>query len=935
MSDINLLKFIKDNLTLEKYSRFRFFALKDKYRVWKYTFEEIYFAALHFSLYLKDKGISENDKVIIKGRNSPEWVISFISILLCDAVVVPLDIKTTSDFDQKVFNKVKAKAVILDDIDKQETEGFFSKADVLKFYFDQINYLSGKSIFSNFSVSSNADNNYKILDNYKIYNFKNSLSKSSQHPIKSFINKDINNDINGNAQSEYEQFEQLEESKERLAEIIFTSGTTSEPKGVMITYKNIEANLKAIIPVMQKYNKIFRFMINPKILSVVPLSHMYGQLIGIFTPLMLKSSVIFTQKISPSHILNIIKEQKIWILGTLPKILEMIKDYLINNYKLDDYKFINKYNKLKNKKWQLRFLSFLNLHFKIGFRLVAIMVGGAALDPSVEEFFRTISYSIFQGYGLTETAPLITLSDPIGGAAGSIGKVLPGQEIKIINNEVYVRGDNVSAGYFEDYEQTKKSFIDGWFKTGDLVEIDKNGNVYFKGRKDDVIVRPDGLNIYPKDIEVVLKSYPDVKDCAVVAIKQNGKISLIAVLILKSNAKSNAEKIIQNANKKLNVYQKLSGYFLWQYEDFPRTPTMKVKKNILVDNIIKSGYLKQKISNYEQRGYDYTTAIIGDKIKSTHKDTSIIVSLISKVKKIPINNINKIKSNAKLEEDIGLDSLDLIELTSRIEEKYNIKIDDTLLTRETTLEQLENIISKPQKEAAKIPFYNFPYWFVVRILRTAFQYFLYPFISMLYIKKVIGKEIFKKIKEYKGPVVFAANHTSNLDAFVILYSLPLWIRMKVTALMSIEHHFYHFFYKKGPKILRLIEALGFYLLVNLAVNATPLSRTHGFVQTLENVGKLLDRGFNILIFPEGGVTTDGQIKKFESGIGIIAVDMKVPIVPVKIEGLYNILRNGILPWGHLPKLPKVKVIFGEPLLFNKKNYLQVAKELEEIIKYKL
>jgi long-chain acyl-CoA synthetase len=153
--------------------------------------------------------------------------------------------------------------------------------------------------------------------------------------------------------------------------------------------------------------------------------------------------------------------------------------------------------------------------------------------------------------------------------------------------------------------------------------------------------------------------------------------------------------------------------------------------------------------------------------------------------------------------------------------------------------------------------------------------------------------------------------------------------------MSIEYHFQNFFYRKGLLARRIIEAIGFYLLVNLAINTCPLSRTHGFKQVLENTGKLIDRGWSVLIFPEGEVTLDGNIGKFESGIGLIALDMKVPVVPVKIEGLYNILRDGILPWGHIPKWPRVKVTFGKPVIFKNKSYTEVADELEDIIRNKL
>jgi long-chain acyl-CoA synthetase len=883
MEELKLLDFITQNLTSKKNSDNRFFSHKDKYRVWRYNFGQIYELSCKFAKFLASQGLVKGNRVIIKGENKPEWAVAFIGCLMSGCVVVPLDLRSSPDFDLKVYSKVKAKAIVTEGI---ETCRHFEKEKITKIFFNQFEEL-----------------------------FLNSSSASTNTPKKfsASANSSLSDDLNlGQVKAQI--------NSEDLAEIVFTSGTTTEPKGVMITHGNIEANLKAIIPVMDKYGRIFKVMINPKILSLVPLSHMYGQLIGIFTPLMISSSVMFTGNLSPQYILKVVKEEKIWVLGLLPKLMEMLKDHIIAKFNLDTEKFKNFYLKMKVKRWQLRLFAFINIHYRIGWRLVAFMVGGAVLDPATDEFWRCLAFSIFQGYGLTETSPLITLSDPIGSVAGSIGKLLPGQEIKIVNNEVYIRGANVSGGYYEDTLKTEKAFDDGWFKTGDIADVDDRGNVFFKGRKDDVIIRADGLNVFPEDIESVIRSMDSVKDCAVVGIKTEKEIVIIAVLILKEGAGQTSAQIIKEVNSRLNVYQKIDNFFIWEEEDFPRTPTMKVRKSELV-NVIKDKLSRGEIGKED--------ILLKGKRKFEKRKIARVYDLISSLHKMSRKSIS---TGSKLESDIGLDSLDLIELSAAIEEKYNIEIDDAVITKDTTIGELEEMLASPPKESKKIPFYSFPYWLIVRIIRTAFQYFLYPFMSMLYILKVYGKE---NLKDLKGPVVFAANHTSNLDTFVVLYSMPLKVRYWVTALMSIEYHFQNFFYRKGLLARRIIEAIGFYLLVNLAINTCPLSRTHGFKQVLENTGKLIDRGWSVLIFPEGEVTLDGNIGKFESGIGLIALDMKVPVVPVKIEGLYNILRDGILPWGHIPKWPRVKVTFGKPVIFKNKSYTEVADELEDIIRNKL
>jgi len=874
---INLPDFIKTNLTAQTISNKRFFFCRDKYRVRKYTFRDIYDYSLKFACLLREIGIGLGDKVILKGANSPEWVIAFIGILLRGAVAVPLDLKSSPAFDKKVFNKVRAKCIVSD----------------------------SSCAFNDFNRS--AAKGYGKFKKIILEDIRGTLSGADYMDDAVLPNRDSGS----------------------IAEIVFTSGTTSEPRGVKISFRNIEANLESIIPVMKKYGSFFGAMVNPKILSLVPLSHLYGQLLGIFTPLMIKSSIMFTNSISPQHILRVIKEEKIWMLGILPRLLEMLKDHIVEKFNLSGDKFLRLYQNMKTKKWQLRFFAFMNIHFRIGWRLVAFMVGGAVLEPAVDEFFRCLAYAIFQGYGLTETAPLVTLSDPIGGVAGSVGKVLGGQEVKIVDGEVFVRGENVSSGYYGDELHSKEVFKKGWFKTGDIAEVDKNGNFFFRGRKDDVIVRSDGLNIYPADIESAVRSTGSVKDCAVIGAKVSGSDRIYAFIILRDRAALSGEEIIAQSNKKLNVYQKIDGYFIYDKEDFPRTPTMKVQKSYLA-GILKQNFGQLKTGNDLVSGKDITSG--AGYPDSAHPENARIEKLYNIIKSIGKTGKRRLKKSDRLEDDAGLDSIGMIELAQAIEDNYNIAVDDSCIGRDTTVSDIEKIISGPKTEIKKIPFYSFPYWSFTRVFRAAFQLLIFLFLPVLYILRVRGKE---NLKNIKGPLVFAANHTSNLDTFVILQSLPVKIRFKVIALMSIEHHFRNFFYRKGSWIRRIMEAYGFYLLVNLAIGALPLSRTHGFKQVLENTGRLMDRGYHILIFPEGGVSVDGSIKRFESGVGIIASDMSAPVVPVKIEGLYNILRNGILPWGHMPRRPIIKVTFGKPVIFKDRTYKEISNELEEIIKKRL
>jgi len=826
-------------------SKKNYFYYRGKYRTLSWSLDEVYEYAARFAGLLKELKIVRGDRVIIKGQNRPEWVVAYLGCLLAGAVAVPLDINSSDDFENRVQNKVRAKLKVYSGNKKKSRQP------------KSIGMKDIKELLSSIQPFENGDT--KVCD-------------------------------------------------DDLAQIIFTSGTTAEPKGVMITHRNIEANLRSVQPVMDRWRNFFRLMWNLKILSVVPLSHMYGQFIGIYVPMIIGSSVVFMDSVNPRDIIRAVREERVWMLGTLPKILELLKEYIVKNFNLEGRKFERKYNRFKKIKWPIRLLAFINIHLKMGWRLVVIIVGGAAFKRSMDEFWRCIAYTIFQGYGLTETAPLITLADPSLTGAGSIGRVLGGQQIRLVGGEIYVKGDNVTPGYYRDPKLTEEALSGGWFKTGDLAEMGKDGNLYFKGRKDEVIVRADGINIYPEDIESVLKMFRTVKDCVVLGLGYRGGLEIHAVLILEEKYRDSPEKIIKDANEKLNVYQHINSYSIWKQDDFPRTVTKKVKRNKVAKAVSSAGIKGETV---------------GPEPYSRSEEMFKIIKGFHRIKQ------QDFKKKAKLEKDLGLDSLGLVEFVGAIEQKYDIEVDDSLITGNTTVGEIESMISSPKKVSRKIPFYSFPFWATVCLLRTIFQYILRPFMSIIYRLKTGGIENLKKVS---GPVVFASNHTSLLDTFVILYSLPLKLRQRVTAVMSIEYHFSHFFYRTGPWWRRIIEAIGFYLLVNLFINTCPLSRTHGFKQIMENIGKVISRGWSVLIYPEGRVTTDGSIKEFESGVGVIASDMEVSVVPVRINGLFNILRNGILPWGHLPRRPLVMVSFGKLLKFKNKSYKEITTAIEKTIR---
>src|SRR3984885_10371952 len=356
-------------------------------------------------------------------------------------------------------------------------------------------------------------------------------------------------------------------NKDQTAEIIFTSGATAEPKGVIITHRNILAN---IVPVEGEVKKYLRYQ-GPfapiRFLNLLPLSHMFGQAMATFIPPMLPAIVIFMRGFHPNEILRQIRTRRVSVLVSVPQILEILRAHLIQMFP--------ELRQLRPSKghWLGRWWRYRKVHRLFGWKFWSFIVGAAPLPADLEAFFSELGFLVIQGYGLTETAPIVTLNHPFHARQGSVGKPIAGVQVKIApDGEILVRGENVTSGYFQHPEETARAFEDGWFHTGDIGQLKDNGELSILGRKKEMIVTPEGLNVFPEDVENALKQQPGVRDAAVI-----GTDRVRAVLILELGA--NGEEIVKRANARLSDYQRVRGFSIWPQDEFPRTEgTGKLKR---------------------------------------------------------------------------------------------------------------------------------------------------------------------------------------------------------------------------------------------------------------------------------------------------------------------------------------------------------------------
>ncbi len=662
--------------------------------------------------------------------------------------------------------------------------------------------------------------------------------------------------------------------EDTLMEIIYTSGTTAEPKGVMITHGNLLANLVPIYNEYQKYKRYAALVSPVGFVHLIPLSHLFGQIMGLFIPQMLGGKVIFADP-APPAVIQAVKRNRASAVVCVPRELEMLRTHVVRATLHTNVVGATLVVAPRIQQGLLgvlrRWVRFRRIHRDFGWKFWAFIVGGAALPVAEEDFWSALGFVVVQGYGLTETAPAVTITHPFRGIKrGSVGKKLPGLEIKIADDgEILVRGPNVSPGYYQNETATREVFKAGWLHTGDLGSFDENGNLQLLGRKKEVIVTPEGLNVYPADVEAALNCDSHVRESAVLA----RQAMVHAVLVLEPGVSAELlPQIVQQANGRLERFQRIESCSIWPGPSLPRTSTGKLKR------------LEIAASSMPGTSGQGDPATAG-------------------------NLLNRILSgkDAKLETDLGLSSLDRIELMTELERVTGVEIDDLAFSRAQTLGDVRKLVEQPPAQVEQhYPYWNWPQWLPIRLFRFLVQYLLvYPLMPLRIQIEASGTE---NLHQIKPPVLFVSNHQSILDVPVILKALPFRLRQLIAPAMGTGR----------TKLERAIAAVFF--------NTYPLPYTSvGLRGAIRHTGSLADRGYCPLVFPEGVRTEDGNLLPFRPGIGVIAKQTRLTVVPVFLRGVFDI-------WPPTARGPRrqgtVRVHFGSPFDFAGKEPAEITSLLQ-------
>ena len=685
------------------------------------------------------------------------------------------------------------------------------------------------------------------------------------------------------------------EDKYFVSLILYTSGTTGNPKGVMLMFDNILINMEGL----DEY-KMFRT--TDRVLALLPMHHIFPLLGAGVVPLGKGSIIVFLKEVSSQAMVEALQKYKITFIIGVPKLWEMLHKKImekINGGKIT--KFIFKLaEKINNKNFSRKI--FKKVHDGFGGNIRFFVSGGSKLDPQVSRDFFTLGIDVCEGYGLTETSPMISFTPTDEVVPGSAGKILTGVTVKIADDgEILAKGRNVMKGYYGRPDATAEVIDkDGWFHTGDLGEI-KDGLLYVTGRKKEMIVLSNGKNINPIEIEQWIMANTDlIKEMAIMDYEDK----LTAVIYpdfyklheegITNITETFKKGVIDKYNKQAASHKKVLDVKIVQ-EELPKTKIGKIRRFMLKDVINKK---EEKVQNI---------------VEPSTEEYKNISAFLKSIKNKPII------PNAHLELDLGLDSLDTVELLSHIEGTFGVKIDEQTFVEYCTVEKLAEYVEKHSNEMMNdtkmdwkeilskdtegtLPKSNGIGKIIKFILKPAFAFFI-----------KVKKEGLENI-EKNEPVIFAGNHQSFLDGFIVNQAVPNSVLDKTYYFADIKH------FRKG--YMKFMGENSNIIFVDINKN---------LVNSLQMLSKALRNGKNIVIFPEGTRTRDGKINNFKKFFAILSKELNIPIVPFVLDGAYEAYP----PSSKYPKGGDVKVKFLEKIYPADMSYEEITEKVYNTIKKEL
>jgi long-chain acyl-CoA synthetase len=853
------------------------------------TYGELAELAGRFAAELERRGVGAGERVVLWGENSAEWIGVFFGCLLRGVIAVPLDAAGSSEFADRVVKDVAPRLIVGD-------------TPLLKTLGQQ-----GTGIREQGTEKPESSQSPDCMPLMGI---------SAHLPAEPLF--DVSDAVN----------------RETPFQIVFTSGTTSEPRGIVHTHRNVLVSLQSIESEMEKYRRYERVFHPLRFLHSIPLSHVFGQFMGLWCPALLAAEVHFAEQLEPARVTELIRRERISVLIAVPRVLHLLRAHLLGRFptlaaELDASAELSIWKRW----WRFR-----RIHSALGWKFWAVISGGATLPADLETFWNRLGFALIQGYGMTETAALVTLNHPFHIAPGTIGKTLPGREVKITEEgEILVRGEMLSGATWSAGRMHARE--GEWLATGDLAEKSAAGELRFVGRKGDVIVTGAGMNIHPADLEAALGAQPGVRGAVVVACEMAGGAAPVAVVLF-AGSEEEVQAAVSQANRSLAEYQQIRRVLRWPELDFPYTSTGKLVRRQVAqwacETLAGGG---KSAAGDDEKNRDALLELVGEATGEAipHADPDALNLM-------------------RLSEDLHLDSLGRVQLQSALEKRFGVELEDDAVANLEDVAELRALVevagcrlqvagssvternggasgnnSQPttgnEEQTSEHSYPHWPWSWPMQAGRVAFiELVIRPVVWLLGAPRVVCD----KEELPDAPVLVIANHVTAYDGALILYALPAKLRRRVAAAMSGEMLIDMRHARNQANAVANLCGPAAYWLLTALFNVFPLPRARGFRRSFAHAGEAMDRGYSVMIFPEGTRSRDGRLHGFRPGIGLLAAQSRVPIVPVALVGLGEI-RASHARWFRSGKI-EVRIGRAIPAAEEESDPAELTAMLEEAVR---
>ena len=802
----------------------------------QYTFEDVRELTLRAAGFFAHKEIKQGDRVILFSNNMPEWGLTYFGILRSGATAIPIDPASSVE---EIVNFAKAGEASAIAISPKLAGENPDLADILK----------GEGVEIPVWVFS------------EIFEMPDELEESKRLAL-------LPPKVLGNA----------------VASLIFTSGTTGKPKAVMLSHKNFTNMISMLSSVLD-------MDITDGVLSVLPMHHTFEFSAGFLTPFSNGTQITYLDELTAEELTRSIENGHVTGMVGVPALWEMLHRRIKTRLRergdwiadaADNMIEFNAWLR-DNTPFNLGPIVFFPIHQGMGGKMRYLISGGSALSEKVQKDLHGLGFTVLEGYGLTESSPVLTVARPGNKLLrGSVGKALPGVEVKIENpddsgvGEVVARGQNVMLGYYNNEEATEAVLQDRWLRTGDLGKIDEDGNLYIVGRSKDVIIDSNGKNIYPDEIEDLYGKSVFIKELSVVGLPDDDggeKISSLVVpdyehdiALARAEVNKKIEDHFREISAGLPFFKRVKVIHITPFE-LPRTATRKVKRPEVVE----------MLKTLEERDRKKTKAAV----ESKGDDNALwIRKIVATVSSRPLSDV---AIDDKLA-DLGFDSLMFVELQAAVEDAGGRVVSpDTLnevqtvrelLTAVNRLDRSKRLADEPWVEEKKDEEEIFIPSLVRRIGNAAVDFAQERLYSNVLDTTIEGEG---NVPQHVNFIV-APNHASHIDTGLVKKALGKDVAEQTVAVAAADYWF-------DTKYKRAY--------MNNFTTLVPIERTGSLRQSLRHVTRILNEGYNALIFPEGTRSLTGEIAEFKPVIGYLALHQKIGILPIYLWGTFDAYPKGM------------------------------------------